>query len=54
LSIEPLAIRRYRAGQLADLITDLVRRADDTLVERRNQMAADIVQRPGPDYSDVQ
>jgi DNA-binding protein YbaB len=54
LHIEPLATRRYRAEQLADLVTDLVRRADDTLTERRNQMAADIVQRPGPDYSDVQ
>jgi DNA-binding protein YbaB len=54
LHIDPLAMRRHRAGQLAELIADLVRRADDTLTERRNQIAAEIVLRHGPDYSDVQ
>jgi DNA-binding protein YbaB len=53
LSIDPLAMRRYRAGQLAELVTDLVRRADDELTERRNQIAAEVVQHQDPGYADL-
>jgi DNA-binding protein YbaB len=53
LSIDPLAMRRYRAGQLADEIALLVRRADEELTERRNRLAGELVQYQVPGYSDL-
>ncbi|MFW0784647.1 YbaB/EbfC family nucleoid-associated protein [Gordonia sp. CPCC 206044] len=52
LTIEPAALRRHRSDQLADLITGLVRDADDRLRRQRNQVLAAAVQ-PSPDYVDV-
>lgn len=53
LRIDPLAVRRHRADQLADLICELVARADGELAERRNQITAAIVQEQGPDFRDL-
>lgn len=52
LTIEPLALRRYRADQLSSAITELVAEADQRLQDKRNQIFAAAVQL-SPDYADV-
>lgn len=53
LRIDPLALRRHRAEQLSALICELVSRADGELAARRNQITAEIVETPGPDFRDL-
>ncbi|ORM37420.1 hypothetical protein BFL43_04425 [Williamsia sp. 1135] len=53
LHIDPLALRRHRADQLATLIRNLVERADGELTSRRNQLVTAIVQDQGPHLRDL-
>ncbi|MEO9327731.1 YbaB/EbfC family nucleoid-associated protein [Gordonia aurantiaca] len=52
ISIEPAALRRYRADQLSELLTALIAEADRALAARRAELlsAASV---SGPDYDDV-
>ncbi|MXP22498.1 YbaB/EbfC family DNA-binding protein [Gordonia sp. HNM0687] len=52
LSIDPRAMRRYRAEQLSAQITTLVAEADQRLHHQRNQILSAAVQ-PSPDYADI-
>ncbi|WP_324290138.1 YbaB/EbfC family nucleoid-associated protein [Gordonia sp. SL306] len=52
LTIDPRAMRRYRADQLSAQITALVAEADRRLQDQRNQIYTEAVQ-PSPDYSDI-
>lgn len=52
LSIDPRALRRYRAEQLSGQITTLVAEADQRLHDQRNQILSAAVQ-PSPDYVDI-
>lgn len=54
LRIDPLALRRHRADQLAGLICELVARADGELAARRNQITAAIVEDQGPGFRDLE
>ncbi|AZG44022.1 YbaB/EbfC family nucleoid-associated protein [Gordonia insulae] len=52
LTIDPRALRRYRAEQLSAQITALTTEADQQIRDKRNQILAAAVQ-PSPDYADV-
>lgn len=52
LTIEPGALRRYRADQLSAAITALVTEADREIRAKRNEILTAAVQ-PSPDYTDV-
>ncbi|MAU82168.1 MAG: hypothetical protein CME34_09910 [Gordonia sp.] len=52
LSIDPRAMRRYRAEQLSAQITSLVSEADQRLHDQRNQILSAAVQ-PSPGYAEI-
>ncbi|MEE3850697.1 YbaB/EbfC family nucleoid-associated protein [Gordonia sp. LSe1-13] len=52
LTIDPRAMRRYRAEQLSAQVTTLVAEADQRLHDQRNQILSAAVQ-PSPDYTDL-
>lgn len=52
LSIDPRAMRRYRAEQLSAQITTLVSEADQRLHDQRNQILSAAVQ-PSPGYAEI-
>lgn len=52
ISIDPTALRRYRADQLSALLTTLIAEADHALSSRRGELLA-AATGPGVDYADA-
>ncbi|SDU38667.1 YbaB/EbfC family nucleoid-associated protein [Gordonia westfalica] len=52
ISIDPTALRRYRADQLSELLTTLIAEADHALSSRRGELLAGAAA-SGVDYADA-